>query len=211
MSSKSIKTFVASSVIFAALVSPVSTFATEETIAPVTEEQSNLLDLTQNEADGVENLVIVEDYDTSGNVTSTTTYDDGEMTTVDVVPVFGPDGKRISGQPSSIPVTEPGLSYTLIDTFTGDSKVISTLGNWTYQFGAAVIPALITKNVWTGAAAGATYNVFLPPPSTKYYKTWIYQTRDSYYYYGKSVAKKYSDSARTKLEKTVTHISRVPR
>ncbi|WP_156177915.1 hypothetical protein [Bacillus sp. SA1-12] len=123
------------------------------------------------------------EFDENGQVESTTTYNDGSMTTVEPetnpFPVLDDGGKY--EDPSRIPVTEPGLSYSLIDTFTGSSKYLDTLNEWVYQFGAALIPGLLTKNVWAGAAGSASWNTFLKPSATKYYKTWIYETSDHYY------------------------------
>lgn len=181
------------------------TETTTTTTAPVTPEESVLMNLTANEEPGVESTVTVEEYnEQTGQLESTTTFKDGTMNTVDLNynPYSGPD---------YIAIGEAELGYTLIDTFLGDSSRIDTLTEWVQQFGAAVIPALITKNVWGAGAGSATYNTFVKPPTTKYYKTWVYQARDSYSYYGKEVAKQYSDSARTKLLKTQSWTIKTPR
>ncbi|MBT2736603.1 hypothetical protein [Bacillus sp. ISL-7] len=172
------------------------------TTEPVTEQDAALMDVTTNEEPGVDNSVVVTEYDVvTGEVDSQTTYNEGTMTEV----TNPGDG------PSYIAIGESEMGYTLIDSFTGTSAVIDTMAEWVYQFGAAVIPAMISKNPWAAGAGSATYNTFLKPPTTKYYKTWVYQARDSYYYYGKHVSKQYSDSARTKLVKTMSFVSRIPR
>lgn len=113
------------------------------------------------------------------------------------------------GDPTNIIVSESEMGYKLFDTFTGDSRVLDTLAEWVGEFAGAAIPIFVTKNVWAGGAGSATWNTFFDPPTTKYYKTWIYQVSVYYYYYGRHITKQYYDSARTKLIKTEEHLSRV--
>ncbi|PEJ59522.1 hypothetical protein CN692_04840 [Bacillus sp. AFS002410] len=101
------------------------------------------------------------------------------------------------------------MNYKLIDTFTGSSKVISSLSDWTYSFASAYIPEKFLKKTWSKAAATATLNALYNASAIKYYTIKIYQTKDSMYYYGKAISYEYSDSAKTKLAKTITHLSKV--
>ncbi|SEG78651.1 hypothetical protein SAMN04487919_12656 [Bacillus sp. ok061] len=104
----------------------------------------------------------------------------------------------------------PGsMNYQLIDSFTGNSKTADTISEFTKQFLIAITPGGILKNYWAGAAASALFNTFHDKPSTRYYKTFIYQAQDAYCYYGKAVVYVYSDSARTKLVTTKEHYSTV--
>lgn len=104
-----------------------------------------------------------------------------------------------------------GINYKLIDTFKGDSRIVDTASKWVAEFGAAVIPFKFLTGFWKQSAGVATANTFLPEFSTKYYTTYVYEDQDYYNYYGKSVSKQYSNSARTKLTKTSTHVSRLPK
>lgn len=217
---KALKGIMASLLCTAIIIGPLNSVhaESEEHVIPpvVSSEETQLLDLTTDELQGAENIVVVEEFNEIGQLETKTTYDDGTVATVEInsnennvgsLPSL-PMGKD---QPSNAIVNEGSMSYVLIDSFSGSSKVIATINNWIYQFGAAFIPAKFFKTNWAGAAGSATYNTFLPPPTVKYYKTWVYQAQDSYNYYGKTVSKKYSDSARTKLEKTTTFISRIPK
>jgi hypothetical protein len=111
--------------------------------------------------------------------------------------------------PTRVIVNPGSMDYVLIDSFTGDSGVFVNSATWVNTFAANAIPLKLFKNIWSQAAGIATFNSFLKPPTKKYYRTKIYQAQDYYYYYGKAVSYEYSDSARTKLTKTTTHLSRV--
>lgn len=161
----------------------------------------------------IDTLIVAEEYDENGNVVLTEATSVDGLTTSDFESTSSnPLSLRAGGGISTFAnVNEGSMNYTLIDTWKGNSKVVSTLSNWVYQFGSIVVPAIVTKNLWVGGAAGATYNVFLTPPATRYYTTKIYQAKDSYYAYGKSITYQYSDSARTKLTKSATYYYRQAR
>ncbi|WP_214814636.1 hypothetical protein [Exiguobacterium sp. s196] len=138
------------------------------------------------------------------------------LTDTDEEPVAGlitptSSSKVSPGYGTYVVVNPGGINYKLLDTFKGDSRVIDTASEWVGEFAAAVIPFKFLKGFWSQAAGVATANTFLPEYSTKYYTTYVYQDEDYYNYYGKSIAKQYSDSARTKLVKTTTHISKLPK
>ncbi len=175
-----------------------------------------VLENTAETENTVETITIVEEFDSKGNVTSEEVISTDGLTPAD----FGgtealTSGGSILGTPSqggiapaAVVVDSPNYDWKKIDTWKGDSKKLSTLKEWVYHFGAAVIPALISKNVWAGSAGGATYNTFVKPPAIRYYTNHIYQSQDYYYVYGRVVAKEYTDSARTKHKKTLTHVYR---
>jgi len=162
----------------------------------------------------IDTLTVVEEYDLEGNVISTENISVDGLTPSDFESTSSnPLNLGTSGGISTFAYVNDGdgINYTLIDTWKGSSKVVSTLSHWVYQFGSIMIPAAVTKSLWIGGAAGATYDVFLKPPATRYYTTKIYQDRDSFYYYGKSVSYEYSDSARTKQTKKATYYYRQAR
>jgi hypothetical protein len=160
---------------------------------------------TSVQEEDLESFTVIVEYDKNQEPISETIINESDM---EVTPHL--ESETPSGGFSTfyIPI-EGGISYKLIDSFNGTSKVIDTLGEWISQFAAAVIPVKFTKNLWSSSAGTATYNTFHKPPSTRYYTTKIYEDSDSYYYYGKVVAYEYSDSARKKLTKTMTHVSKV--
>ena len=193
----------------------------EPTVTTIPENEQEILDFTLNEVNGVENTIKVTDYNENGIIEKQVIYNDGKKNvTINNVdeeqstPLVGTTVPQLNtkiNEPNFYYVNTGSMNYKLIDSFTGNSKVLDTITEWVYQFGAAIIPAKLIKNVWAGAAGSASYNTFLKPPTTKYYKTWIYQAEDAFNYYGRHVSKQYSDSSRTKLEKTMEHVSKLPK
>lgn len=187
--------------------------------------EAELLDLTLNEKNGAESQVIITEYDEDGNVKKTKVIENGTITTStndNNIEVSQTELALKSVTTSTSPtldtgigtyvIADPGsMGYVLIDTFNSDSRYIDTLNEWVYQFGAAIIPAMISKNVWAGAAGSATWNTFLKPATTKYYRTWVYQAKDTWNYYGYEITRQYSDSSRTKLEKVMEYKHTIPR
>ncbi|WP_088011185.1 hypothetical protein [Gottfriedia acidiceleris] len=154
-----------------------------------------VVDETQ-EQEIVSSFTEVVEYNQGGEFKSKTIVEEG-------IPMSSQKQSRVAvGEGTSI-------DYKLIDKFNGSSKVIRSLSDWTYSFASAYIPEKFLKKPWSKAAATATLNALYKGSQVKYYTTKVYQTKDSVYYYGKAVSYEYSDSARTKLSKTITHISRV--
>lgn len=160
----------------------------------------------------VDTITIVEEYDDNGNVINEEVISTSDDLTL---AGFGSTGTLNNGSLSpggastfAVVVDSPNYNWKKIDTWKGNSKGLTKLSEWVYQFGAAIVPALITRNVWSSSAGSATYNTFVKPPSVRYYTNHIYQTQDYYYVYGRTVSYEYSDSARTKKTKTLTHVYR---
>ncbi|RXY98885.1 hypothetical protein [Fictibacillus sp. S7] len=179
----------------------------ETTDEPVTEE-------TQV----VDTLTIVEEFDeetgqeVAETITSSENMDEslvGENSDEVEAPLPGEPVIPVKpGDPQYSNVNPGSMNYKLIDTFTGNSSIYDTLKEWTSQFAACVIPARFVKNVWASAAGSATYNTFHNPPKTRYYTDKIYQAQDAVWNYGKSVGYEYSDKAKTKLTRKVTHVNK---
>lgn len=163
-------------------------------------------------ANAVETITIVEEYDDNGNVINEEVVStSGDLTLSD----FGGTGALSNSSLSpggastfAVVIDSPNYDWKKIDTWKGNSKGLTKLSEWVYQFGAAVVPALISKNVWAASAGSATYNTFVKPPATRYYTNHVYQSQDYYYVYGRDISYEYSDSARTKKTKTLTHVYR---
>lgn len=187
------------SILFISIVPQVSKASTLE------EENESI---TEND---FETLTVIEEYDENEKVISKTIIADGELEEDDFDIVKENDFetlKETDGNHNLISpfqnVNDGSMNYVLQYTFTGTNSNLNTLKEWTSRFAAAAIPAGLIKSKWVTAAALASFETFYNPPATRYYKTWIYQAKDHYYYYGKAVSKQYSDSKRTKVTKTVT-------
>lgn len=112
---------------------------------------------------------------------------------------------------TNVVVNPGGIEYELIDKFNGNNKIFVSATGWIREFLVSGIPARLFKNPWAQAAGQATADFFLPESELRYYTTWIYQDNDSQAFYGKAVSKEYKTSARTKVLKTLSHVTRVPR
>ncbi|XRG76970.1 hypothetical protein V5E38_14035 [Rossellomorea sp. GAMAL-10_SWC] len=179
-------------------------------LAPFTTkaEETTKVENTENVVKEVEVVDETQEQEIVSSFTEVVEYNqNGEFLSKTIVE----EGTPMSSQKQSRVVVGEGnsIDYKLIDKFNGSNKVICSLSDWTYSFASAYIPEKFLKKTWSKAAATATLSPLYKGSQVKYYTTKIYQTKDSVYYYGKAVSYEYSDAARTKLSKTITHISRV--
>lgn len=151
--------------------------------------------------------VTEEAVDMDGNVILTNT---SEIASIVPQPV---QGHFISepGYGTNAVINPGGIDYKYMGKFNTTSMLADTVQKWIGEFAVNVLPIKFLKSDWSKAAGTATGNTFLPEPVKTYYSTLIYSDRDYYNYYGKTITKSYSDSARTKLKKSSTYISRLPK
>ncbi|ESU30099.1 hypothetical protein G3A_23770 [Bacillus sp. 17376] len=171
----------------------------------------------QKEEPKTVNYTVVTEYDENGIAISETTITEGDMEIASDSDVellsSGLDLEEGSAidDPQYAYVDPGSMNYYFIDSFTGSSTFLDKLSEWSARFAAATIPAMLTKSTWVAGASSATFETFYNPSATRYYKTNIYQAKDTYWYYGKHISYQYSDSARTNLTKKVEFLSKTAR
>lgn len=151
--------------------------------------------------------VIEEAVDMDGNVLLSNTSEVASIVPQSIKSSFISN----PGYGTNAVVNPGGIDYKYMGKFNTTSVLADTVYKWVKEFAANVIPIKFFKNDWAKVAGTATGNTFLPEPVKTYYSTLIYSDRDYYNYYGKTITKSYSDSARTKLKKSSTYISRLPK